>query len=70
MTRNGAIAGMVVGAATVLIWHHYAWFGLYEILPGFVFSAIAIIVVSLLDKAPQAGITRIFDEVNTLVKNA
>ena len=70
MTRNGAIAGMVVGAATVLIWHHYAWFGLYEILPGFVFSAMAIIVVSLLDKAPQAGITRIFDEVNTLVKNA
>lgn len=70
MTRNGAIAGMVVGAATVLIWHHYAWFGLYEILPGFVFSAIAIIVVSLLDKTPQAGITRIFDEVNTLVKNA
>ncbi|KGG85899.1 proline:sodium symporter [Comamonas thiooxydans] len=57
MTRNGALAGMVVGAVTVLVWQHYQWFKLYEIVPGFAFSAIAIIVVSLLDKAPSATIT-------------
>jgi sodium/proline symporter len=57
MTRNGALAGMVVGAVTVLVWQHYQWFKLYEIVPGFTLSAIAIIVVSLLDKAPSATIT-------------
>ena len=35
MNRYGALAGMVVGAMTVLIWHQGAWFGLYEIIPGF-----------------------------------
>jgi sodium/proline symporter len=34
MTRNGALAGMVVGAVTVLVWQHYQWFKLYEIVPG------------------------------------
>jgi sodium/proline symporter len=57
MTRNGALAGMVVGAVTVLVWQHYQWFKLYEIVPGFALSAIAIIVVSLLDKEPSATIT-------------
>lgn len=70
MTRNGAIAGMIVGAATVLIWHSFAWWGLYEILPGFIFSLIAIIVVSLLDTPPAVVITKTFDEVNTLVKQS
>jgi len=35
MTRNGALTGMLVGAATVIIWKQGAWFGLYEIIPGF-----------------------------------
>ena len=56
MTRNGALAGMVVGAVTVLVWQHCQWFKLYEIVPGFALSAIAIVVVSLLDKAPSATI--------------
>lgn len=30
MTRNGALAGMVGGAVTVLVWQHYHWFELYE----------------------------------------
>lgn len=56
MTRNGALAGMIVGAATVLVWNHFAWFGLYEILPGFVFASVAIVLVSLLDKQPSQAI--------------
>ncbi len=55
MTRNGALAGMIVGAATVLIWKQYAWFGLYEIIPGFLFACIAIVVFSLLGKGPSAA---------------
>ena len=62
-TRNGALAGMVTGAATVLIWNHFGWFGLYEILPGFVFATAAIVGVSLLDKAPSKSVNDTFDEV-------
>lgn len=71
MTRNGALAGMLVGAATVLVWI-YAPLGpdggslsgvVYEIVPGFFLSALAIIVVSLLDRAPPAAVTGVFDAV-------
>ncbi|WP_386078500.1 sodium/proline symporter PutP [Vreelandella sp. F11] len=50
---NGAIAGMVVGALTVMVWIALGWNGsfmggpgVYEIIPGFIASFIAIIVVS------------------------
>ncbi|WP_075181080.1 sodium/proline symporter PutP [Pantoea sp. 1.19] len=55
MTRNGALAGMVVGAVTVLVWKQYAWLGLYEIIPGFLFASLAIVVVSLLGTAPSTA---------------
>ncbi|KPQ21117.1 MAG: Na+/proline symporter [Halomonas sp. HL-93] len=49
----GAIAGMVVGAATVMIWIALGWNaefmggpGVYEIIPGFIASFIAILAVS------------------------
>lgn len=64
ITRNGAIAGIVVGTLTVLIWKQYAWFGLYEMIPGFLFSALAIITVSLMGKAPSSVVTQKFDEVH------
>lgn len=55
MTRNGALAGMIVGAATVLIWKQYAWLDLYEIIPGFLFASIAIVLFSLADTPPSAA---------------
>ena len=63
MTRNGALAGMVVGAVTVLVWQHYQWFKLYEIVPGFVLSTVAIVVVSLLGKTPSAAVLKTHAEV-------
>ncbi len=54
MTRNGALAGMVVGAITVLVWQHYHWFKLYEMVPGFGLATLAIIAASLLDQPPSA----------------
>ncbi len=55
MTRNGTLAGMVVGALTVIVWKNLSGglFDLYEILPGFILCTIAVIVVSLLDKEPS-----------------
>ncbi|REC95894.1 sodium/proline symporter PutP [Kushneria indalinina] len=50
---TGAIAGMVVGAVTVMIWIALGWNaaflggdGIYEIIPGFIASFIAIVLVS------------------------
>lgn len=50
MTRNGALAGMIIGAVTVIVWKQFAWLGLYEIIPGFIFGSIGIVVFSLLGK--------------------
>jgi sodium/proline symporter len=59
MTRNGALAGMITGAVTVLIWI-YAPITIdgqslstvmYEIVPGFILSSMVIYVVS--NMAPQ-----------------
>ncbi|MCW2476828.1 MULTISPECIES: sodium/proline symporter PutP [unclassified Symbiopectobacterium] len=57
MTRNGALVGMLIGAATVIIWKQYAWFNLYEIIPGFLFASLAIFIVSLMGRAPSKAVT-------------
>ncbi|MNP07487.1 Sodium/proline symporter [compost metagenome] len=62
MTRNGALAGMLAGALTVIVWKQFGWLGLYEIIPGFVFATLAIVVFSLLDKAPSKAMLDRFDE--------
>jgi sodium/proline symporter len=49
MTRNGALAGIVVGGLTVIVWPQLEGelFTLYELVPGFVLSWLAIWVVSI-----------------------
>ncbi len=68
MNRQGALAGMITGAATVLIWHQFGWFGLYEIVPGFVLGIAAIVIASLMTKAPDEEMCRTFDEVVAAVR--
>lgn len=68
MTRAGAIAGMVGGAGMVFLWKLMisklgGAFGIYELLPAFIFSSICILVVSLLTPAPSAEIRADFDAV-------
>jgi len=63
MTRNGALAGMLTGAITVLVWKQFAWFGLYEMVPGFAFASVAIYVVSRLGAEPPAPVLALFDRV-------
>jgi len=62
MTRNGALAGMIIGAVTVIVWKQFAWLGLYEIIPGFVFGSIGIVAFSLLGKAPSTAMQQRFAE--------
>ena len=54
MTRNGALAGMVAGAATVVLWANLegGLFELYELLPGFLAGGLAAVLVSLAGPAP------------------
>lgn len=61
MTRNGALAGMVIGAATVLVWKQYGWLDLYEIIPGFLFASLAILIVSLMGREPSEAARQRFD---------
>lgn len=68
MTRNGALAGMIVGAVTVLVWKQFAWFDLYEIIPGFAIAAIAIVVVSLMGRKPSASIEKRFNEAEAVYR--
>jgi sodium/proline symporter len=51
----------VVGALTVIVWKQFGWLGLYEIIPGFFFSAIAIVVFSLTGPKPSAGMVKRFE---------
>lgn len=59
MTRNGALAGIVVGGLTVMVWPQLGdvtgWevFGLYELVPGFILSWLAIWVVSMAGQASR-----------------
>jgi sodium/proline symporter len=69
MTTKGALAGIVVGGTTVLVWKNFfAYTGLYEIIPGFFFSLAAIIVVSLLDKEPPREMTDAYDKAVALMQ--
>ena len=63
MTRNGALAGIVAGAATVIVWKNLSGglFEVYEILPGFALCTGATILVSLLDSPPEPSIGTAFD---------
>lgn len=62
-TRNGVLAGIITGGVTVLVWKQLAMFGLYEIVPGFLLSLLAIFAVSKLDAEPDKRITDTFDSV-------
>ena len=71
MTLNGAIAGVSVGAVTVIVWKNTlaASTGLYEIMPGFVLSFISIVVVTLLGKAPEKDVVDRFEHADRIYKD-
>lgn len=62
-TYKGAIAGVVGGALTDVLWYAFlsSSTGVYELLPGFLVGLICAVVVTLIDKKPSAEVTDIFD---------
>jgi len=62
LTFEGAVAGIVVGAAVDILWLAFlSSVGLYEIIPGFIIGGIAAIAVSLCTKAPDAEVEKLFE---------
>lgn len=80
-TKNGVLAGMVVGGITVILWsllstppigpdgvklaqsEAFIPFYLYELVPGFVFSLLAIFVFSKIGPRPSKEMVEEFDVV-------
>lgn len=69
--RAGAIAGMLGGGGMVFVWKLLirpigGVFGIYELLPAFIFACILIVVVSLLTKKPSKEILAEFEAVKAM----
>ncbi|MCB1874419.1 MAG: sodium/proline symporter PutP [Chromatiales bacterium] len=58
MTARGALAGVIAGGVTVVLWKQLSggWFEVYELLPGFILAFVAAIAISLIDREPAAEI--------------
>ena len=70
-TKKGAIAGMITGGVSAIVWRKLGValggiFSLYEIVPGFLLSALVIYVVSKMDKEPSQDIIDEFEKVQGL----
>ncbi|MBI2379753.1 MAG: sodium/proline symporter PutP [Gammaproteobacteria bacterium] len=53
MTRNGALAGMIAGAVTVILWKEFVGSALYEMVPGVIAGTLAVVLGSKLGAAPS-----------------
>ncbi len=70
MTANGALAGMIAGAAVVVLWvqvvnpalANAGMATLYEIIPGFIACGLTAVAVSLIGKAPAEEICQRFEK--------
>lgn len=67
MTRNGALAGMLTGAVTVIAWKQFGGFGLYEMVPGVACATLAIVLVSRLGR-PSASVLETFGRVDARIR--
>ncbi len=71
VTKYGALAGMIVGAATIFIVKNFVKIEgeyFYELLPGFFLAFAAIVVVSMLTEKPSEETLDKFDQAQMLQK--
>ena len=63
MTNKGAVAGLIAGGVTVVLWHNLKGgiFNVYEILPGFIACLVFAVAVSLLDRNKNPEMLAEFD---------
>lgn len=63
-TERGVLVGIIAGGITVFTWKKFMPVNLYEIIPGFLVSALAIAICSFADKQPNGAILRTFNAVH------
>jgi len=70
ISKEGAIAGILTGTIVVIIWKQLegGLFNIYELLPGFIFAWIAILVFSKLGVRGSQKSKNIFDEVHVKLR--
>ncbi|MDT7524850.1 sodium/proline symporter PutP [Pseudidiomarina sp. GXY010] len=75
MNRHGALAGMLVGAGTVLFWIYAPVLAdgatlsslVYEIIPGFILSSLAVWIVSSMTAEPSADLQQTFAKMEAVI---
>ena len=80
MSRSAAIAGMVTGAVVILFWLYapikVMWGGemtdlsgvIYEIIPGFIASTAAILVIDAVTKAPKGPVREQYEAMEAQIE--
>lgn len=68
-TRNGALAGMIVGALVVIGWKQLGT-GLYEMVPGVALATLAIVLVSRFGRPPSPAMHGQFDAVHAELRRS
>lgn len=68
-TKQGAISAMVGGVLVTGLWKAFGNELIYPVIPGFLVSVLAYIIVSLLTKPPPESVWKPYFEKNTNTKN-
>lgn len=73
-TKEGALAGMLVGGIVVFVWKYMikpmgGIFAVYELLPSFVLATLVIVLVSLKTKEPSQEVLEEFQKVESICKS-
>ena len=71
MNRWGALAGMLSGGICVVWWKHLSGglFDLYELLPGFICSLFAVLLISIITGKPDTKVLAEFDSMQQRLRS-
>ncbi|MCI8648177.1 MAG: sodium:proline symporter, partial [Firmicutes bacterium] len=63
-TYKGAVAGVISGSLTDVLWYMFLSesTGIYELFPGFIAGLLFSVVVTLLDRQPEEAVLTLFDK--------
>ncbi len=64
MNRNGALAGILIGGLTIVVWKQLSGgiFDIYEIVPGVILATLGIVVVSIMSDEPEPAVLTQFEQ--------
>jgi len=70
MNSYGALAGIIIGGVSVVVWKQLqgGWFDLYEIVPGVILASLSIVIVSKMTAAPEQEIVKRHEDIEKLLR--